>query len=93
MQDINILNFIFFTVVYVINKFVYVYSSFPFAFGQNTSNDVHQQNKCDDTFPQGCKHSRYRSYDGSCNNLQNPTWGSTNATFGRLVRPRYADGK
>ncbi|XP_071641804.1 peroxidase isoform X1 [Temnothorax longispinosus] len=67
-------------------------SNFPFIFGQNTSNDVHQQIKCGDTFPKVCQQSRYRSYDGSCNNLRNPTWGLANTRYGRLVRPRYSDG-
>ncbi|KAL6265623.1 hypothetical protein P5V15_002417 [Pogonomyrmex californicus] len=67
-------------------------SIFPFTFGQNTSNDVHQQIKCGDSFPQTCQNSRYRSYDGSCNNLQNPTWGLANTRYGRLLRPRYSDG-
>ncbi|XP_011872591.1 PREDICTED: peroxidase-like isoform X2 [Vollenhovia emeryi] len=67
-------------------------SNLPFASGQNTSNDVHQQIQCGDTFPQSCQHSRYRSYDGSCNNLRNPTWGLANTRYGRLVRPRYSDG-
>jgi len=61
--------------------------------GQNTSDDVHQQIKYGDTFLQVCEHSRYRSYDGSCNNLRNPTWGLANTRYGRLVRPRYGDGK
>ncbi|XP_035787997.1 peroxidase-like isoform X2 [Anopheles albimanus] len=34
----------------------------------------------------------YRSFDGSCNNLQNPTWGSTNTKFNRLIPARYNDG-
>ncbi|XP_011136247.1 peroxidase isoform X1 [Harpegnathos saltator] len=66
-------------------------SSF-FFFGQNTSDGIHQRIKCGDTFPRACQHSRYRSYDGSCNNLQNPTWGMANTRYGRLIRPRYSDG-
>uniref|UniRef100_A0A2M4B5B3 Putative peroxidase n=1 Tax=Anopheles triannulatus TaxID=58253 RepID=A0A2M4B5B3_9DIPT len=34
----------------------------------------------------------YRSLDGSCNNLQNPTWGSANTRFNRLIPPKYNDG-
>ncbi|KAL0125820.1 hypothetical protein PUN28_004702 [Cardiocondyla obscurior] len=70
---------------------------FPFSSGlpnftENTGNNIHDQIKCGDTFSQACQHSRYRSFDGSCNNLRNPTWGLANTRYGRLVLPRYSDG-
>ncbi|KFB34769.1 AGAP010735-PA-like protein [Anopheles sinensis] len=40
---------------------------------------------CDATTP-------YRTFDGSCNNLQNPTWGKANTPFGRLIKADYGDG-
>ncbi|XP_021203081.2 chorion peroxidase [Bombyx mori] len=36
--------------------------------------------------------SRYRSIDGECNNLANPTWGAVNTGFERLLPPDYSDG-
>jgi peroxidase len=39
-----------------------------------------------------CVKSSYRTLDGTCNNLQNPMWGSANNRYGRLLTPRYADG-
>lgn len=36
--------------------------------------------------------SRYRSIDGSCNNLRNPSWGKTNSALVRLLEPNYSDG-
>ncbi|XP_050294135.1 peroxidase-like [Anthonomus grandis grandis] len=42
--------------------------------------------------PTSCPCSSYRSYDGSCNNLQNPSWGSANTTYGRLIAANYSDG-
>lgn len=39
-----------------------------------------------------CFHSRYRSIDGVCNNLQHPTWGASYTGFRRLLKPIYEDG-
>ncbi|GFT24140.1 chorion peroxidase, partial [Nephila pilipes] len=33
--------------------------------------------------------SRYRTADGTCNNLQNPSWGSAGVCFRRLLQPNY----
>uniref|UniRef100_A0A2M4A9X7 Putative peroxidase n=1 Tax=Anopheles triannulatus TaxID=58253 RepID=A0A2M4A9X7_9DIPT len=41
--------------------------------------------QCDNTSP-------YRTYDGRCNNLQNPTWGAANTPYGRLLPADYGDG-
>ncbi|XP_052739868.1 peroxidase-like [Bicyclus anynana] len=35
---------------------------------------------------------KYRSYDGTCNNLLHPAWGRRGAPFTRITTPRYADG-
>ncbi|KAL3170966.1 hypothetical protein MRX96_013872 [Rhipicephalus microplus] len=35
---------------------------------------------------------RYRNADGTCNNLQNPAWGSANSCMNRLLPPAYQDG-
>ncbi|XP_069506922.1 peroxidasin homolog [Ambystoma mexicanum] len=39
-----------------------------------------------------CFHMRYRTHDGSCNNLQNPMWGASLTAFQRLLRPAYQNG-
>ena len=38
-------------------------------------------------------HSKYRTIDGSCNNLQHPKWGQAETAFLRLLVPDYGDGK
>lgn len=39
-----------------------------------------------------CFHSKYRTFDGSCNNLQHPLWGSSYTAFRRVLRPVYENG-
>uniref|UniRef100_A0A2M3ZYF0 Putative peroxidase n=1 Tax=Anopheles triannulatus TaxID=58253 RepID=A0A2M3ZYF0_9DIPT len=36
--------------------------------------------------------SPYRTLDGTCNNLQNPSWGAANTAYGRLIEADYGDG-
>lgn len=35
---------------------------------------------------------KYRTADGTCNNLNNPTYGAANTPFRRLILPQYEDG-
>ncbi|GMS78246.1 hypothetical protein PENTCL1PPCAC_421, partial [Pristionchus entomophagus] len=39
-----------------------------------------------------CFHSKYRSYDGQCNNLDQPTWGVAQWPLRRLLPARYENG-
>ncbi len=39
-----------------------------------------------------CYHLMYRSFDGTCNNLQNPLWGAAFTQYVRNMRPQYDDG-
>ncbi|XP_077498217.1 peroxidasin isoform X2 [Amblyomma americanum] len=43
---------------------------------------------CSDT----CFHSRFRTYDGTCNNLQHPMWGASLTPFERLLPAEYENG-
>ncbi|CAG4970311.1 unnamed protein product [Parnassius apollo] len=42
--------------------------------------------------PTTCKKEPYRSFDGTCNNLENPSWGAAKEPFAELVNNSYADG-
>lgn len=46
---------------------------------------------CTKDSPDACPPSRYRSIDGTCNNL-NHTWGVAMKPFRRMLPPDYADG-
>ncbi|XP_025057452.1 peroxidasin homolog isoform X2 [Alligator sinensis] len=39
-----------------------------------------------------CFHQKYRTHDGSCNNLQHPMWGASLTAFQRLLKPAYQNG-
>ncbi|CAL1265686.1 unnamed protein product [Larinioides sclopetarius] len=47
-----------------------------------------------DTCPKSlpCPTTKYRTSDGSCNNLRHPEWGKTFHMYSRVLPPRYADG-
>lgn len=48
---------------------------------------------CEAQFNFTCRQTdRFRSFDGTCNNLRNPSWGMASSCFERLVDPDYADG-
>ncbi|CAK9811196.1 Pxd [Anthophora plagiata] len=36
--------------------------------------------------------AKYRSIDGSCNNVENPSWGSAMTAYTRILFPQYFDG-
>ena len=38
------------------------------------------------------QHSVYRSYDGTCNNLDHPYQGASHQPYRRLLSPAYSDG-
>ncbi|XP_034944440.1 peroxidase-like [Chelonus insularis] len=49
-------------------------------------------NECDINFTLTCSRDlSYRTYDGSCNNLLNPTWGMAQTRYARLLPPIYSD--
>lgn len=50
---------------------------------------AHRENKnCSDM----CYHTKYRNFDGSCNNFANPMWGASLTGFRRILYPIYENG-
>ncbi|XP_054168948.1 peroxidasin homolog [Oppia nitens] len=47
---------------------------------------------CRSQQPINCFRSRFRTFDGSCNNERNPRWGKSFECVARLLDPNYADG-
>uniref|UniRef100_A0A4W3HC24 Peroxidasin n=1 Tax=Callorhinchus milii TaxID=7868 RepID=A0A4W3HC24_CALMI len=45
-------------------------------------------NNCSDI----CFHQKYRTHDGTCNNLQHPMWGASLTAFERLLKSVYENG-
>ncbi|XP_060054488.1 probable oxidoreductase PXDNL isoform X2 [Erinaceus europaeus] len=39
-----------------------------------------------------CFHQKYRTLDGTCNNLQHPMWGASLTAFERILKPAYENG-
>lgn len=39
-----------------------------------------------------CFHRKYRTFDGTCNNLLHPMWGASLTPFNRLLSPVYENG-
>lgn len=48
----------------------------------------HQRANCSNM----CFHTKYRTIDGSCNNLQHSYWGASHTPFRRLLKPIYENG-
>ncbi|XP_022693145.1 uncharacterized protein LOC111262832 isoform X1 [Varroa jacobsoni] len=48
--------------------------------------------QCSHRFEYPCYPHKYRSYNGHCNNVQNPNWGNSGTRYGRFLAPDYADG-
>ena len=56
---------------------------------------IYQESDCHSTVtaPQDCSaFTSQRTADGTCNNLQHPTFGAANTPMRRLIPPRYDDG-
>ncbi|GLV44154.1 Peroxidase [Carabus blaptoides fortunei] len=61
--------------------------------GGNFGGNPPQPNPGCATAPAGpCQKARYRTYDGTCNNLRNPVLGTPNSRYTRLLGPKYGDG-
>ena len=48
---------------------------------------------CPDIESAFCFPHKYRTINGECNNVKNPTWGITGAAYLRILQPTYQDGE
>ena len=48
---------------------------------------------CPDIESAFCFPHKYRTINGECNNVKNPTWGITGAAYLRILEPTYKDGE
>lgn len=64
-----------------------------FGGGNFGSNPPQPNPGCGTAPASACQKTRYRSYDGTCNNLRNPVLGTPNSPYTRLLGPKYGDGK
>ena len=46
---------------------------------------------CPDIESAFCFPHKYRTINGECNNVKNPTWGITGAAYLRILEPTYQD--
>ncbi|KAH9363393.1 hypothetical protein HPB48_019475 [Haemaphysalis longicornis] len=52
-----------------------------------------REDLCSRLYPSGCDAAQpYRSLDGSCNNVQRPSWGKALSCHNRIAPPVYQDG-
>ena len=54
--------------------------------------EVHASRREIDCASDICFHRKYRTIDGTCNNIQKPLRGASFTTFRRLIAPRYENG-
>ena len=58
------------------------------------STESHEFLRCPYSLHESCPlDERYRTYDGRCNNLQRPLWGSAHQPLHRFLPADYADGR
>ena len=55
--------------------------------------DTMLSDMCPDIESAFCFPHKYRTINGECNNVKNPTWGITGAAYLRILQPTYQDGK
>ena len=54
--------------------------------------DTMLSDMCPDIESAFCFPHKYRTINGECNNVKNPTWGITGAAYLRILQPTYQDG-
>jgi peroxidase len=58
----------------------------------NFANNCVRAQKAPNCEDNACYHLKYRTMDGTCNNMAHPLWGAAYSEVYRYVKPRYDDG-
>ncbi|GAU93878.1 hypothetical protein RvY_05745 [Ramazzottius varieornatus] len=61
-------------------------------FSQISTEGTEMQKECPLVEIGPCRANKFRSFDGQCNNVENPNWGKASTAFGRVLPSAYADG-
>ncbi|EEB11263.1 Peroxidase precursor, putative [Pediculus humanus corporis] len=75
----------------IINKVPVISYGTSYFYDTGSGGSVNLNSQCP-VIKSNCGTNLYRSFDGSCNNLQKPLLGAANTQYGRLLPPKYSDG-
>lgn len=91
---------------FLIDSFLFHFSGFYLTFSWSVSSaDIRKRlggtqlagtqlsEACPEKKTHTCQPQKFRHASAFCNNVQNPTWGSSDSTYGRLVSSSYSDGR
>jgi peroxidase len=73
--------------------YIFIVPLIDFLYFNIYINNTDQLEICEEENKLCNEERRYRTYDGSCNNLEKTWWGMVNKPYKRLLNSKYDDGK